>query len=768
MARPLKIVLGIIGALIALLILAVIAVPLLIDPNDYRDDISATAEQATGRELTVGNIGLSVFPWLKVTLQDVSLANAEGFGEEPFLSAAEASVGVKLWPLLVSQRYEVSTIGIKDARFNLERDRSGKTNWEDLAKASQADAGPETGERAEPAEPEKPPVDIGTRLGKFQLGGIDIDNASLSFDDREAHQKYTLRELRLRTGALKVGQPFDLETSGTLAAEARPIEARFALEASIAPDLAAKKISVDNLKLGIETSEQARKLSAELTGRIAADLASGTLDASGLAITASAAGESVPGGSQRARLAGDLALDRKAGTLRLSSAVLEALGLTLTAEIAGQGLNGEQPSFSGPIAAEPFSPRELLARLGRPEPKSSDPNVLKRLAFNARLSATPASASLQDLKLTVDETNATGRLSLRDFATGRIEVVLDIDQFDADRYLPPKSEAPAVRGERRAQRPVNDAEIDVAGLNQLNIAGTLDLGRLKLRGLDLTDIRLRIDGPRGQPKQARLEANLFGGTIDATTRITPAERSRFALKSDIRSVQLGPLIQAVTGKERITGTGNILLDLSSSGRTVGEIRQGLDGTVSVQLLNGALKGFNLGSLLRRGQAALRSQSYTDDEPKETDFASIEFKGQIVDGVLTSDFLDGKSPLFRVGGAGRIDLFRETFDYTARPTVVATSKGQGGQGLEDLSGVAVPIKITGTWSDPNYRIDVQEALKQKAANRLREGLKEREGEIRERLNGRFGNVLEGLLGGRRKAPPPSEEPKTAPEQDGERP
>ena len=53
MGRMLKFVAYFIGAIVALMIVVVIAVSLLFDPNDYRDDIEMAVEKTTGRELQI-------------------------------------------------------------------------------------------------------------------------------------------------------------------------------------------------------------------------------------------------------------------------------------------------------------------------------------------------------------------------------------------------------------------------------------------------------------------------------------------------------------------------------------------------------------------------------------------------------------------------------------------------------------------------------------------------------------------------------------------
>ena len=63
---------GIIAALVvALLIAAIVILPMVIDPNDYRDDITAITKEKTGLDLSLeGDLSLSVFPWLGVYAQN--------------------------------------------------------------------------------------------------------------------------------------------------------------------------------------------------------------------------------------------------------------------------------------------------------------------------------------------------------------------------------------------------------------------------------------------------------------------------------------------------------------------------------------------------------------------------------------------------------------------------------------------------------------------------------------------------------------------------
>jgi uncharacterized protein involved in outer membrane biogenesis len=64
---------------IAVIILAVVIVPQLIDWNRYKPEIAEAVKDATGRNLAIdGDIELSLLPNLEFAISDVRLSNAPG------------------------------------------------------------------------------------------------------------------------------------------------------------------------------------------------------------------------------------------------------------------------------------------------------------------------------------------------------------------------------------------------------------------------------------------------------------------------------------------------------------------------------------------------------------------------------------------------------------------------------------------------------------------------------------------------------------------
>ena len=116
------------GFIVVLLVAAVFILPAIIPASTYREPVETAARDALHREVSLGGeISLQVFPQLQIRASEVSIANAEGFGEEAFAEMREMRVGVRLIPLL-SRRVEITEFVLVDPTIRLEQNRSGN-NW---------------------------------------------------------------------------------------------------------------------------------------------------------------------------------------------------------------------------------------------------------------------------------------------------------------------------------------------------------------------------------------------------------------------------------------------------------------------------------------------------------------------------------------------------------------------------------------------------------------------------------------------------------------
>jgi AsmA protein len=195
---------------------------------------------------------------------------------------------------------------------------------------------------------------------------------------------------------------------------------------------------------------------------------------------------------------------------------------------------------------------------------------------------------------------------------------------------------------------------------------------------------------------------------------------------------------AVAGHDRLAGVADASVKLTFQGRNADRIRQTLNGVTRFSFREGALKGINIGRLLREAEATIRGEPLPPDtEPVRTDFSELTATVYFANGVARSDDLQAKSPLLRLGGEGTADLTREELDYLLTAVLVASPQGQGGKERGELQGVPVPIRVTGTFAKPDFAVDLKTLLKTQAeavTEAKKEALQEKiEKEIEKKLN-----------------------------------
>lgn len=186
--------------LIALLVMAVVVAALLIDPDDYRDELAAEASEKLGREVRLeGPMELKFFPWLALDIRDVTVGNPPGFDQAPPLAGIErATAAVRVLPLLRGE-LEVGAVTIERAGLHVVTGRGGASNLEGLFAAT------ETAPEGDPAD-----------LSQLRTGAVRFDNVSLVLIDLAAATRTELHLDRLDLDPFAAGRDVPLSLSGRL------------------------------------------------------------------------------------------------------------------------------------------------------------------------------------------------------------------------------------------------------------------------------------------------------------------------------------------------------------------------------------------------------------------------------------------------------------------------------------------------------------------------------------------------------------------------
>jgi AsmA protein len=268
--RAVRIVAIVAGVLLALGVLGAIALWLFVDPNRYRADIEKAARQHTARTLVIrGPLQLKLFPWLALSVRDLELSNPPGYGSQPFLTVQNASIGVKLLPLL-GKRVEVSRVALDGVNINLVS-RGEDNNWKDLSESKESAAKEPTAKRPASGSPSE---------GVLSIEGVALSKSSLVYRDEVKKTTTQIAGLELHTGRLEAGHDragiAGLELQGTYlartdddkaSAETKPLPFSLSSSAlaldSAASSLAPAKIEIKLGEAALLVSVSGERLSTD-------------------------------------------------------------------------------------------------------------------------------------------------------------------------------------------------------------------------------------------------------------------------------------------------------------------------------------------------------------------------------------------------------------------------------------------------------------------------------------------------------------------------
>ncbi len=786
-----RIVFKIIIFIVIIVIAGLIALPFIVDPNDYKQEISSQVEKATGRNLTLdGDIKLSVFPWIALELGPLSLSNAAGFKADSFAKVQQAEIRIKLMPLLKKQ-LEMDTIVLDGLVLNLEKNKAGKTNWDDLVANNEVT--PDTTKK------DNAPSDDGPALSAISIAGVKLTNANILWSDATTDQTYQLQDFNLNTDPLVPGEvtaldmEFDVTSSKPQAqahvkldskvmvdldnqhykltdlnlttqasGEELPFsETNLTLSGDINADMLKQLVTIDDLKLTAQAKNNKQSINADLSAQVSSNLATQQSTVKALVLNAEVLDPTLPSGKANINLTADVTADMKQQTMILSALVIDAYDVLINGDVKASKLLSDNPNFVGNIIVKPFDLRKLANSLKIELPIMADDSTLEMVQLTTEFEASPKHFNAKQLDLTLDQSKLTGNLAINNFAKPAFDFKLNLDEIDADRYLPPASKTEDVKVTAQApaetSAPAAENQLPLEALRQINAKGTIDIGKLTISGTHSEQIHVEINATNGLINLSPMSANMYQGQYQGNVGLDARGKTlKLSLNESLKGVKVGPLLKDLTGDDKLSGIANAQAKLTGNGATMMQIKQTLSGNGNFSFTDGAVKGVNIAESIRKAKAALKGDKLpASDSPVQTDFSNLSGSFTATNGIIDNQDLLAMSPLLRINGAGKIDLPREGIDYGLKVSIVETSSGQGGKELADLKGLTVPVKITGTFSNPKPSVDLASMLKEKATEEVKAKVADK---LKDKLGGDLGGLLGGILD------PKSADPKTNPATD----
>jgi AsmA protein len=325
--------------------------------------------------------------------------------------------------------------------------------------------------------------------------------------------------------------------------------------------------------------------------------------------------------------------------------------------------------------------------------------------LNLGLKADGKKLAVNGLNVKVNESQIKGAVSISQFSKPLYSFDLDIDQLNLNDYI---SDEPS---ETKA---TGDETIDLSALKALNATGSIRIGKLNYGETKLSNVRIDLKADEGVATLSPLSANLYGGNMKGSLRLDARNTPDIAFKQNMTGVSVGPLLNDAINNDMLSGKGTINVDITTKGNTVNTFKKSLSGTSSLALADGAIKGVDIAGQIREIKNKVNllkgnAVETASDDTKKTDFSELTASFVIKDGIAHNEDLAMKAPILRLAkgdSRGDINIGSETINYTATPTIVKSIKGQGGENLDELAGIAIPLKISGTFANPKFGLDTK--------------------------------------------------------------
>jgi AsmA protein len=682
------------GLILTILILvAIVGMGLLVtmvSPNKLKPMIAAQVFKHTGRQLTIdGDVSWTFFPYVGFKVGHMVLENPAEFKEKVFAEINQATVGVKLLPLLHA-KVESTGISLAGLKLNLIKNAGGTTNWDDLQKKSvSSDATVEvtsktTTTTTSKADPQSEPTVIASSESSesktdisLNIPSVDVTDAQITWRDDAAKQSAQISHFEMHAKDISLSHAFPITSTFNFDAKNPTVSGDVSLDGNITLDLDKDQYVIDSLKVSLKTHQGDKNLAVDFTGNLAANMAQQLINLTHFNSQIT----NVPGVKGAVNVKGEVAVNLADQTVKLTQFGAQVANLTLSGNVNITNLN-TVPQASGHLQSEPFDLKKLLQTIGQDTPAL---DTAKMVTANVDFTASGAKTASPIQAVTMQ---------------GKVKV----DELQAAKLK----------------------------ASNLNIQARLQNGILEF---------------------VPVTASLYKGALESQMKINLITATpQISATAKLTNVQAEPLLQDLGSqgsKIKLKGAANIDLQITTEGTNADVVVRNLNGTSRISFKDGQLTGINIGNMIDSAYAFLKRQPAPAGGDDSTHFGDLTATAVIHNGVITNNDLSVTGPRFDTKGQGTIDLVNQKINYALQTTAKGIGQNHNDKDMLNLYNYAIPVSVTGDLSNPSIRLDTQAIAGEVAKQQVKQVKTQVQDKIRDQLkdkvSGQAGALLQNLLG-----------------------
>lgn len=737
------------------------------DANHYKPQISEQVEKATGRKLNIeGDVKLSLFPWIGLSINQVTLANAQGFEAAPFAKLQALDVKVEVMPLL-SKQLRVDKVRLQGLYLSLQQAKDGRNNWDDLSQV----ATPTSKTPSEPTEKEKVEPSPTKSLVALMVNGVEIQDATLIWKDEMTGLTAKLDEIDIEVGAIRMNETIPLTLSVHAALNKPQLDMVLGLNSDIRFQPEAMVAKVTNLIMTLEASSNelpTQNIQLNLESALEARLNQQQFNIAQTQIRLTAKGKALPGGTISGELNTTAKIDLQKQIASLDNLLLKVLGLEIQSQINVGDLMSE-PLARGQLKLLPGNLASVMHQLGIELPKMQNEKALSHLALTTEFQASPRFAKLDKLRIEFDQSVINGGLQAKEFDKPNLSFRLAMDQLILDDYLPPALQENAPKS---VPAPVPVAvssnkdipiELPTQMLRTLVADGQFVLHKLQAFNHSISNISVGLKAGGGQMKLP-ISMKLLQGSVAMSAAldvrpVKPKYRVQVTGKDLQAAPVVNPILNDLLGDDSMAMDGALQMsaDINSQGNSVNTLVAASNGKLNINMTKTELSGVDAEFFVRKAAVDYMEQKKIPVKPEwrgtfnpeqTTAFRVARASATITDGVINNRDLLLDSSRLKVTGAGTINLPKQQIDYRA---VLDLNPAHRDSLLEKILDVPAPVDVKGTFATPNISMDsktwgkqVADVVKQETTEKIQQKVDEKLDEKKEEVKDKLKDKLKGLF------------------------
>ncbi|MDQ7089854.1 MAG: AsmA family protein [Methylococcales bacterium] len=687
MKKSLKIILYVFTALGTITLITALCLPFIVNPNDFKAQIESAVKAQTGRTLTInGDLKLSIFPWIGISTEQISLGNAAGFNTPYFAQIQQSEINVKLIPLF-SKQLDVSEITIKGLRLALSKNKQGVNNWDDFKSQPQSD------------------TTTVNPLALLAVAGLSIEDAEITWQDLQANQQSEIKNLQIKLGRLAFDQKVPLKASLNVSNQQPLFSQIIDFSGDLMINSALDTFQLKSAKLNVETTSSA-----------------------------------LPTGSLTVHLFTDALFNKAENTLHLPELKIISGAFKFHADVEGHFKEPSKIALTASV--ETLNLIDFLHKVNLEIPKMADENALTSLAFDFKLHADKQQLKVDALRLKVDETTLKGSVVVTNFNKPTVQFDLNVDRVNIDRYLPPNTNHKLDKIATPASiAAIGVSLIPVELLKKLDASGKIVIEQLKVNDLKMQGVSLNLDAEKGIVQSNQTIKSFYQGDYKGGFNLNVnALETVFILNEQFSHVQIAALLNDINGEETLKGWIDMDAQLTGRGNTKEAIKSSLKGQISFLLKDGAINGFNIQKFINQSKAVLKGsipiENTTEDEQRL--FSKISATAYISEGLIQNNDLIGISPKIKLSGRGYANLMTEKLDYQIK--LLRIKQQATADSPEVISSQPIVMKVAGNFSKPSYKLDIASMLLEKNSGKIIETLERLDKKLPKKLERFFKHLL----------------------------